>query len=127
MLQENRFKDAEALIREAIEKQPDLPGAAYELESSRSAKATMAGLGTAPKRIGAESQTRRRVAFSGRDSIRFRQAGGGGRGFEAGHLAQHTPSRILHFSSPKSTVDQQRLGLAEDTVRRAIQVHPAKL
>ncbi len=31
MLQENRFKDAEALIREAIEKQPDLPGAAYEL------------------------------------------------------------------------------------------------
>ena len=124
MLQENRFKDAEVLILEALRKQPDLPGAAYNL-------------GVIAFRHGdyerASDLLRKELAHNPKHAAAWHSLGetlsGLGKPAEAVEALKraiwlNTRSAGSYILLAKIYIDQQRLELAEDTVQRAIQIDP---
>lgn len=124
MLQENRHRDAETLLLEALEQQPDLPGAAYEL-------------GVIAIRQGnygkASELLRRELAQDPKHAAAWHSLGetlsGMGKQPEAVEALKRaiwldTRSSGSYILLARIYVDLDQLGLAEDTVLRAIQINP---
>ena len=124
MLQENLFEDAEVLIVEALKKQPDLPGAAYNLgiiafregDYSRASELLRQELAHNPKHPAAWHSLGETLSALGRQA----------EAVEALKRAIWLNTRLSesYVLLAKIYADQQRLELAEDTVRRAIQINP---
>jgi len=124
MLRENRSKDAELLIVEALEKQPGLPGAAYKLgviafrqgDYGRASELLRKELARDPNNAAAWHSLGETLSALGKQA----------EAAEALKRAIWLNTRLSesYVLLAKIYADQQRLELAEDTVRRAIQVDP---